>query len=397
MRHAASDEAPPRPLHRCFPNLPAWIDSAVPNLLDEAAALFDRADFEGALACAEEAARQAPRSAEAHHDRVVALTRLGRHDEARDVLAHLLALGPTDVESLELAADFFINQIAPSAERATIGLEYARRALRGAAERERRERVALLEGQALIDLGRAEEALKPLALAMSLNPKDASARYERGVALFELCRFDAAQRAFESVVALDPQHAHALYHLGLIAERRGQVQEAAQRFAAATAADATAFPAPPELSPGEFAARVRGIVARLPADVLRDLDGIPVETADLPALDDLVAESPPLSPTILGLYRGLPLGRDVDDDAAALPKVSGQGRAVAAVARPPSASGGPTSCATPERTIVLYRRNLLRSVSAPGQVDEAITRTLLHEVGHLRGEDDGSLRDRGLE
>ena len=30
-------------------------------------------------------------------------------------------------------------------------------------------------------------------------------------------------------------------------------------------------------------------------------------------------------------------------------------------------------------------------------LDEAIRRTLLHEIGHLRGEDDGSLRDRGLE
>ena len=31
------------------------------------------------------------------------------------------------------------------------------------------------------------------------------------------------------------------------------------------------------------------------------------------------------------------------------------------------------------------------------KLDKAIERTLLHEVGHLRGEDDGSLRDRGLD
>jgi predicted Zn-dependent protease with MMP-like domain len=46
---------------------------------------------------------------------------------------------------------------------------------------------------------------------------------------------------------------------------------------------------------------------------------------------------------------------------------------------------------------VLYRRNLLRTVKDGAELDQAITRTLLHEVGHLRGEDDGSLRDRGLE
>ena len=51
----------------------------------------------------------------------------------------------------------------------------------------------------------------------------------------------------------------------------------------------------------------------------------------------------------------------------------------------------------PARAIVLYRRNILRSVHGTEDLDRAIERTLLHEVGHLRGEDDGSLRDRGLE
>jgi predicted Zn-dependent protease with MMP-like domain len=54
-------------------------------------------------------------------------------------------------------------------------------------------------------------------------------------------------------------------------------------------------------------------------------------------------------------------------------------------------------CESGDRAIVLYRRNLLRTVKDGPELDQAITRTLLHEVGHLRGEDDGSLRDRGLE
>jgi predicted Zn-dependent protease with MMP-like domain len=53
--------------------------------------------------------------------------------------------------------------------------------------------------------------------------------------------------------------------------------------------------------------------------------------------------------------------------------------------------------AVPPRAIVLYRRNILRSLRTAAELDAAIERTLLHEVGHLRGEDDGSLRDRGLE
>jgi predicted Zn-dependent protease with MMP-like domain len=148
-------------------------------------------------------------------------------------------------------------------------------------------------------------------------------------------------------------------------------------------------------------------VAELPDDVRRDLGGIKVEAGDLPDIADLVAEKPPLSPTILGLFRGLPL----DYTDRAIPTQagrSGKGRAQPApapgagtetVAHSLSTAAGPVDlqCDAGERTIVLYRRNLLRTVHDVPELDQAIARTLLHEVGHLRGEDDGSLRDRGLE
>src|SRR4051794_3057966 len=37
-------EPPPRPLRRCFPDRPAWLDAPVGALLDRAAELFDDAD-----------------------------------------------------------------------------------------------------------------------------------------------------------------------------------------------------------------------------------------------------------------------------------------------------------------------------------------------------------------
>ncbi len=133
-------------------------------------------------------------------------------------------------------------------------------------------------------------------------------------------------------------------------------------------------------------------MAALPADFRRDLGGVRVEAADLPELDDLTAEKPPLSPTILGLFRGLPL--DYHDEAVA---PSSSGRSRKGRAAPPPSTSGPLQCDSGDRTIVLYRRNLLRTVHDGPELDQAILRTLLHEVGHLRGEDDGSLRDRGLE
>lgn len=455
---STSDGVHARPLQRCFADQPAWLDAPVSDLLDHAAELFDEDDFTGALACAEEAARQAPRSVEAHHDRAAALVRLGRTDEARDALTLALALAPDDPETLEASADLFINQLPPSSDRASIGLEQARRGFRRIVGRDARRaaRLALLEGQALIDLGRAEDALRRLDASLALNPRLTIAQYEKGVALFELCRFGEAKRWFEKVLNTAPDHVHALYHLGLIEERLGDPQQAEAWLAEASRRDPQAFPSAPDVSQNDFAARVQRVVASLPEDVRVDLAAANVETADLPAMEDLVAEKPPLSPTILGLFRGLPIGWTAENEttATATPTAKGRsdqssvrGTALGAVAKgegpggptamgaskaaeppvvperhaslmPPSSSGSSrsagsgasspnpaasaaapsaTSCPPSERTIVLYRRNLLRSIRDIAELDHAIARTLLHEVGHLRGEDDGSLRDRGLD
>lgn len=400
------EDPPPRPLRRCFPDRPTWEEGAVSDLLDRAAKLFDAEDYEGALACSEEASRQAPRSIEAHHDRAAALLHLGKMEEGRDALAMALALDPDDPETLEASADLFINQLPASADRSAIGLEYARRAFRRSVGRDRARaaRLALLEGQALIDLGRSEEAVHRLAVALSLAPHLDAAQYEKGVALFELCRFGEARRAFEKVATNSSDRAHALYHLGLIEERQAREREADKDFAEATERDPVAFPTPPAVSAQEFAARVRRIVAELPDDLRADLAKTHLETTDLPALDDLIAEKPPLSPTILGLFRGLPLGFDPDAEAPAPARAAKGRRAANATAKAPVALNGaassspePADCNPGDRAIVLYRLNLLRSVRDAGALDEAIRRTLLHELGHLRGEDDGSLRDRGLE
>ena len=392
---AKSDPAdpPPRPLRRCFPEQPAWVDAPVADLLDKAADLFDKGDYAGTLACAEEAARAAPRSVEAHHNRAIALMRLDRLDEARDALELALALAPDDPETLEAAADLHINQLPPSSDRSALGLEYARRGSRHVNHRDSEEvaRLALLEGQALIDLGRAGEGLRRIDAALTAQPRFGAAVYERGVALFEMCRFDEARRTFEKVLAETPDHAHALYHLGLIEERAGDELAASRHLHAATLADPKSFPPAPEISQTDFSARVQRAVAELPPDFRRDLSTVKVEAADLPDMEDLTAEKPPLSPTILGLFRGLPL--DYSDQAAA-PTPSGRSRKGHAA---PSAESAPMQCDSGDRAIVLYRRNLLRTVKDGPDLDQAITRTLLHEVGHLRGEDDGSLRDRGLE
>ena len=368
-QQSRSKEPPaPHPLKRCFAGDAPGSVRPTSALLDRAADQFDGGEFEGALACAEEAARVEPRSVEAHHDRAAALQELNRLDEAEAAFARALALDPDDPETLAGAADLFINHLAPSNDHSETGLEYARhgsrRVKRGSEHRGLGARLALLEGQALNDLGRPREGLARLEAALAAAPDDTRVRYERAVSLFELCKFDDAHRALVELITRTPDDAWAHQHLGLIDERVGDARGAEREVARAHQLAPDDFPPPIILPLDEFRALVDSEVTALAPDLRQDLGRVSLEIADLPAVDDLVAEEPPLSPTILGLYRGAPLTED--------------------------ARGEP-------RAIVLYRLNLGRAVASLAELRTQVRTTLLHELGHLRGEDDEELRARGLE
>ena len=366
---------PARPLKRCFDE-DASGDPPRPleALLDRAADRYDHGDFAASLVCAEEAARVEPRSVEAHHDRAAALQELGRLDEAESAFTRALALDPDDPETLAGAADLYINRLTPTNDHTETGLEFARRGSRrlkrvrsphGARpDRALVGRLALLEGQALNDLGRSREALMRLDAALAAVPDDLHARYERAVALFNLCRFAEAKRAFTEVLVKNPHDAWAHHHLGLTLERLGDVASADRELARARTEAPAEFHAPIEVSASEFRSLVDSEVRKLSPQLRADLGRVSLETADLPDLGDLTAEEPPLAPTILGLFRGAPIGEAPESEA---------------------------------RAIVIYRKNLERAVASREELVQQIRTTLLHELGHLRGEDDDALRARGLE
>jgi tetratricopeptide (TPR) repeat protein len=369
------DTSPARPLKRCFVE-DASGDPARPldALLDRAAERYDHGEFLTSLTCAEEAARVEPRSVEAHHDRAAALQELGRLDDAEAAFTRALALDPDDPETLAGAADLYINRLPPTNDHTETGLEYARRgsrrlkrahAPRGAhPDRALIARLALLEGQALNDLGRSREALMRLDAALAALPDDLHARYERAVALFDLCRFPDAKRAFNDVLSRNPHDAWAHHHLGLTLERLGDIAAADREMGRARQEAPAEFHAPVEVSQSEFRSLVDAEARRLPSQLRADLARVSLETSDLPDLSDLTAEEPPLAPTILGLFRGAPIGEAPEGEA---------------------------------RAIVIYRKNLARAVASRDELIQQIRTTLLHELGHLRGEDDDALRARGLE
>ncbi len=369
---------PPFALEPAAPFAPAEAPRAVVALavcqadgaspLEAAHRYYDEARFEEALSCAAQAAALEPELAAAHAERGVALAALNRVPEAQMAFARALAIDPSSPEALLGAAHLYAVQLLSSRERDELGLLYSERGLsQPGTPPDLVAQFALISAVAFNDLGQAEEALARAALVLARDPDSREGAYERALALFELCRFSEAKAAFMSLLN-DPEHgAHAHQHMGLLLEREGKWKQAQVHFEKARKLAPEDFPPPPLPEEADFRAAVSRAVEALPEDMRRDLAGIPVTTEEIPADEDLMAGQPPLSPAILGLFRGPPLNEPCD--------------------------GTETPC----RSVVLYRRNLARAVRSPEELLEQIQVTLLHEVGHLRGEDDEELAARGLE
>jgi Flp pilus assembly protein TadD/predicted Zn-dependent protease with MMP-like domain len=351
--------APPSP--PCLPSSSG--DPAVPDLLEEASREFEKGRYEDALECAREATRVDSQSVAAHHFRGAALAELGHVDEARTAYARALALDPDDPEVLRSAADLHVRRLG-GRDDLELALLYTRRAFTRAHRMKDRallKDLHLLEAMALDDLGRPGDALAAANKAIELDGKDREARREKGVALFELCRFDEARAELGKLSAEEPD-AWAEHYLGLLAERAQDDVAAAAHFARAQKLDPEAFKPTSTPSASVFTRVVQEEIAKLPADVQTGLKKSTFAVVDLPEVSDLTATDPPLSPGILGLFRP-----------------------------PPDGSGDRERPA-----IFLYRKNLSRAAHNDDELRREVRDTLIHEVGHLNGEDDDQLRDRGL-
>lgn len=343
--------------------------------LDAAREAFDARDYERALSCGAQASALAPNDVAAHTERANALAQLSRNDEAVLAYARALAIDPDSLDALAGAAHFYIVLMPSTRELDELGSAYAERGF-DLAIGQRDDAFALsfarLSAMGFNDTGQPHDALDRADWVLQREKDDPEALYERAVALFELCRFTDAKVAF-TLLLTDPERAAwAHQHLGLLLEREGKEKEAEVHFGKARALDLDSFPSPVMLSREDFQGELTQALARLPDDMRKDLTGVPVEMEDLPELLDLTSGDPPLSPNILGLFRGTPLGEACEPEPDARP-------------------------GAPCRSISLYRKNLARAVKSKDELLEQISVTLLHEVGHLRGEDDSELAARGLE
>ena len=332
-----------------------------------------------ARAAAARAVQLDPTSVEARHYLAAALAGLGEYDAADRAFHEALALAPDDLDLLLDAAELLVERFAHDREALAEAVELAGRGADLARRRRGRERklaaeFALLEARAFLGLGRPRAALWRLDDAARTLSDDLDVALARGTALFELLRLDEAQEVFEEVLTRSPEEAYAWWYLGLIAERRaafgtgGAVADATALFERARRLDPEGFPGPLTLSEGAFDAVVESALAALPEKVRRYLENVAVTVEPLPSDEDLAGD-PPLSPTILGLFRGTPITeRSVEDPWSHFPA-----------------------------SIVLYQRNLERACRTREALVEEIEITLLHEVGHFLGLSEEEVAALGLE
>ncbi|HET9993321.1 MAG TPA: metallopeptidase family protein [Kofleriaceae bacterium] len=345
-------------------------DAKVTALLDEANKQIEGGVFGAAWTCADRAADMSPTSVEAHHLRGAALAALGRDAEAATAYSLALALDPDDPETLRAVADFYINGKGERGRDALrLGLELAQRGSRRALARRRRNAplaadLAVLEAQALNDLGRSDEALDRIDAALRIAPGRGDALHEKGVALFDLSRFADAKAAFQKALGIQPDDAYTHQMLGLTLEQLADPAADSELARAVKLAPNELTP-PVLISKVEFQKEINTVIATLTPERRTRVHQIKLEIEDLPQAEDLKAVTPPFPPTILGLYRG-PVGRA------------------------PAPDDEPSS-------IVLYRKNLARAVKTRVELTEQIRDTLLHEIGHLEGLDEDDLRRRGME
>jgi len=331
---------------------------------------YDEGKYEEALSCAAQATALLPDDPQAHSERGAALTAMNRYDEAALAYARALALDPDHLDALLGAARLYAIHLPSSRERDELASVYAEHGLVEAdkqGDKDMQVELALVAAMAFNDLGQAKDALERAERVLSLDKSNKDAAYERAIALFELCRFPEAKAAFSAMLDDKERAAHAHQHLGLLLEREGKYKLAEKHFTKARELSPEDFPSPVEMSTEAFKEAVARAVGDLPPDMRKDLSGVPVAAEEIPKDEDLLSGEPPLSPAILGLFRGPPLGEKCSADES------------------------------PCRSVALYRRNLERAVRTGDELREQIRVTLLHEVGHLRGEDDFELAARGLE
>ena len=305
--------------------------------------LVDRAAYRQALKACDQAIVSHPDLAEAHDFRGLILCRMGRYREALPAYDKALRLEPEFITALLDKAELLVFYLHADEE----AIALTDRVLRLTSQDVDSAQAHHLKGIAYANLGLHEEAVRNFDVSVSLDPEYPDTHCERGVSLFEAYRFSEALRALKSSAALDGSYARPHHFLSALYEHLGEDVHAGREADLAAELDPDSHPKPPMLSEAEFAAAVAEAQHVLPREVRKAMQGVVIETEWLPSRE-LLSEAL-ARPSVMALRR------------------EEEGRTV----------------------IVLFQRNIERSVRTRGEVVEEVAHSIAHELGHPEGADEG--------
>jgi predicted Zn-dependent protease with MMP-like domain len=211
-------------------------------------------------------------------------------------------------------------------------------------------------------------ALEAAERAAKVASDDPMARVAVGAALFDVCRIEDAEKSVAQAIDRDPRCADAFWLRGRILTFKQDDAGADKAFARAIQLDSERFQKPFRLDEDGFAKLMEESLEELPQQVKAYLKNVAVSVEDVPDLERLAHNDPPLSPGSLGLYEGTP---------------------------PSLAPGDDPWSHFPSR-ITLFRKNIEISSTSEDELKDLVSSTLLHEVGHYLGLDEEDLDERGL-
>jgi predicted Zn-dependent protease with MMP-like domain len=223
------------------------------------------------------------------------------------------------------------------------------------------------EGEQALDEGEFEIALDVFEDVLERDPEHWGAALRRAECLHLLWHTDDALQAVRSLRPPEDEEddPDRVDLEGRVLEAAGDPARAERCFIEAHELDPETYPLPVRLSTEDFRTLLDRTLQSMPAAIREAVEVVPVVVEAKPTAE-MAGREPHISPEILGLFVGTPVGEQ---------------------AHAPSGYGD---------VVLLFQRNLERVGRNRAEVQREVRITLLHEYGHYLGFDEEDLDDLGL-
>ena len=229
----------------------------------------------------------------------------------------------------------------------------------------------LLASTVLLDGGRAKLALNTLE-NLDLKNLDTEQRKMHALRVAEVwyvlgCS-EKSIPLLESIDSYDQEErAELIWWSALCYDHLGERAKADALFREGSKLDPDRFPPPTAISADEALLLLENLITKFPAPLRKAIEEIPIGVEDLPSRESIRTSEGTLHPDTLGLYTGVCLSDRSHFSPYEFPS-----------------------------SVHIFRRNLERFSRDREELEEELRITLLHEIGHHLGLDEGEVDALGL-